>query len=424
MQEETITASEKKSVEIKAIGSGQDVAEAFDEFMSAFDAFKQANDERLDKIEKRVGPDVLTVEKVDRINRSLEEQKQVLDQMQLKQARPSLGSSLGRGNPVASLEHKNAFETYVRRGDEQALRGIEQKAHSYGSGPDGGYLVPAEIETEIGKRLARLSPIRSVASVRQVSGAVLKKPFSVSGPAVGWVGETDARPETASGVLAELQFPTMELYAMPAATASLLDDAAIDVEQWISAEVEAAFAEQESAAFISGDGVNKPRGFLDYESVAEADWEWGKLGHLATGVAGGLPAEDASDVLIELVYSLKAGYRQNANWVMNRKSQAALRKLKDNDGNYLWQPPAVVGEKASLMGFGLVEAEDMPDIAADTSAIAFGDFSRGYLVVDRTGVRILRDPYSAKPYVLFYTTKRVGGGIQDFDAIKILKFSA
>ncbi|RCS23286.1 phage major capsid protein [Phyllobacterium salinisoli] len=424
MMQEAITASETKSVEIKAIGNGQEVAEAFDEFMSAFDAFKQANDERLEKIEKRVAPDVLTVEKVDRINRSLEEQKQALDQMLLKQARPSLGSSPGRAGSVASLEHKNAFETYVRRGDEQALRGIEQKAHSYGSGPDGGYLVPAEIETEIGRRLAGLSPIRSMASVRQVSGAVLKKPFSISGPAVGWVGETDARPQTASGVLAELQFPTMELYAMPAATASLLDDAAVDVEQWISAEVETAFAEQESAAFISGDGVNKPRGFLDYATVAEENWQWGRLGHLATGVAGGLPAEDASDVLIELIYSLKAGYRQNANWVMNRKSQAALRKLKDRDGNYLWQPPASVGQKASLMGFGLVEAEDMPDMAADASAIAFGDFSRGYLVVDRTGVRVLRDPYSAKPYVLFYTTKRVGGGIQDFDAIKLLKFAA
>ncbi|MBB2970138.1 phage major capsid protein [Mesorhizobium sp. RMAD-H1] len=420
MQETTNTAPEKKGVEIKALGNAQDVAEAFDEFMSAFEAFKQANDERLEQIENRVGPDVLTVEKVDRINRSLEEQKQALDQMLLKQARPALG----RGSPVASLEHKNAFETYVRRGDEQALRGLEAKAHSYGSGPDGGYLVPAEIETEIGRRLARLSPIRSVASVRQVSGAVLKKPFSISGPAVGWVGETEARPETASGTLAELQFPTMELYAMPAATASLLDDAAVDVEQWISAEVETAFAEQESAAFVNGDGVNKPRGFLDYECVAEADWEWGKLGHLVTGVAGGLPAEDASDVLIDLVYSLKAGYRQNASWVMNRKTQAALRKIKDRDGNYLWQPPAVVGEKASLMGFALLEAEDMPDMAEDATAIAFGDFSRGYLVVDRTGVRVLRDPYSAKPYVLFYTTKRVGGGVQDFDAIKLLKFGA
>jgi HK97 family phage major capsid protein len=154
--------------------------------------------------------------------------------------------------------------------------------------------------------------------------------------------------------------------------------------------------------------------------VAESAWEWGKLGYVATGVAGELPADAPSDVLIDTVYALKAGYRQNASWVMNRRTQAAIRKLKDEDGNYLWQPPAMPGGRAMLMGFGLVEAEDMPDIATDAAPIAFGDFRRGYLVVDRAGVRVLRDPYSAKPYVLFYTTKRVGGGVQDFDAIKLM----
>jgi HK97 family phage major capsid protein len=214
----------------------------------------------------------------------------------------------------------------------------------------------------------------------------------------------------------------MELYAMPAATASLLVDAVVDLDQWISSEVEAAFAEQEGAAFVSGDGNSKPKGFLSYDKVAESAWEWGKVGYTLTGVVGALPAEDASDVLIDTIYALKAGYRQNANWVMNRKTQAAIRKLKDGDGNYLWQPPAAPGQKAMLMGFPLVEAEDMPDIGNDATPVAFGDFGRGYLVVDRAGVRVLRDPYSAKPYVLFYTTKRVGGGVQDFDAIKLLKF--
>jgi HK97 family phage major capsid protein len=293
---------------------------------------------------------------------------------------------------------------------------------SYGSGQDGGYLVPDETEAAIGKRLAALSPIRGIASVRQVSGAVLKKPFALSGPAVGWVGETAARPETTSATLAELQFPTMEIYAMPAATASLLDDSAVDLDDWITGEIETAFAEQEGVAFVAGDGINKPRGFLDYDQVGESGWVWGKLGYVATGVDGALPASDASDVLIDTIYALKAGYRQNAGWVMNRKTQAAIRKLKDADGNYLWQPPASPGSRAMLMGFPLVEAEDMPDIASNATAIAFGDFGRGYLVVDRTGVRVLRDPYSAKPYVLFYTTKRVGGGVQDFDAIKLLKF--
>ena len=156
--------------------------------------------------------------------------------------------------------------------------------------------------------------------------------------------------------------------------------------------------------------------------VAEDSWSWGNLGYVATGTDGAFADQDASDVLVDTIYALKAGYRQNAHWVMNRKTQAEVRKLKDADGNYLWQPPAAVGERASLMGFGVVEAEDMPNISTDSSAIAFGDFNRDYLIVDRAGIRVLRDPYSAKPYVLFYTTKRVGGDVQDFDAIKLVRF--
>jgi HK97 family phage major capsid protein len=284
--------------------------------------------------------------------------------------------------------------------------------------------VPTETEATINRMLTAISPIRSIASIRQVSSAVYKKPITTAGPAVGWVAETASRPETNSQTIDAVSFPTAELYAMPAATAAFLDDAAVDVGQWIADEVNAAFAEQEGTAFVTGDGTNKPTGFLSAPQVADASWAWGKLGYVATGVSGALPASDPSDILIDLVYALKAGYRQNGTWVMNRKTQAALRKLKDSDGNYLWQPAATPGGQASLMGFPLVEAEDMPDIAANATAIAFGDFRRGYLVVDRTGVNVLRDPYSAKPYVLFYTTKRVGGGVQDYEAIKLLKFAA
>ena len=184
-----------------------------------------------------------------------------------------------------------------------------------------------------------------------------------------------------------------------------------------------AFAQQEGAAFVTGDGTNKPTGFLHVTQVADASWSWGNLGYLATGVSGALPTTNPSDILVDLVYALKAGYRQNASWVMNRKTQAALRKLKDSDGNYIWQPAATASGQATLMGFPLVEAEDMPDIGAGATPIAFGDFRRGYLVVDRMGVNVLRDPFSAKPYVLFYTTNRVGGGVQNFDAIKLLKFA-
>jgi HK97 family phage major capsid protein len=396
-----------------------DSLEGFDDFARMFHEYKATNDYRLDTIEKGRSADVLTTEKLQRLDDALDMQKRAMDQLELKQARPALDGGI---SPIRSLEHKNAFESYVRRGDESGVRSLEAKAHSIGSASDGGYLVPPELETGISARLAQISPIRSISTVRQVSGSVLKKPFSIKGPSVGWVSETDVRPQTDGSKLAELQFPTMELYAMPAATSSLLDDGVVDVEQWISSEVETAFAEQEGKAFISGDGINKPRGFLTYETVAESAWSWGKIGALSTGAAGAFPAADASDILLDTIYALKAGYRQNANWVMNRKTQAAIRKLKDKDGNYLWTPPATPGAQASLLGFGLIEAEDMPDIADKAAAIGFGDFARGYLVVDRTGVRVLRDPYSAKPYVLFYTTKRVGGGVQDFDAIKLLKF--
>ncbi|CAM5503412.1 HK97 family phage major capsid protein [Aquamicrobium terrae] len=412
-------ASPHIPVETKsAAGDPLDLKDAFGEFMSAFSAFRESNDERLEQLETRLGADVVTTEKVERISQALDEHKRALDRLTLKGMRPALG----REERPAPSEHKNAFHAYLRSGDDRLLRALDTKAMSYGSGQDGGYLVPAETETEIGRRLAALSPIRSIASVRQVSSAVLKKPFSVTGPAVGWVAETAARPQTSTATLAELQFPTMELYAMPAATATLLDDAVVDLDQWISGEVEAAFAEQEGTAFVSGDGTNKPRGFLDYPQVAESAWQWGKIGCKLTGAAGELPEDDPSDLLIDTIYSLKAGYRQNANWVMNRKTQATIRKLKDADGNYMWQPPAAPGQRALFMGFPVVEAEDMPNAAADATPIAFGDFGRGYLVVDRTGVRVLRDPYSAKPYVLFYTTKRVGGGVQDFDAIKLVKF--
>lgn len=402
------------------MGTATDVAEAFDDFMSAFEAFREANDERLAQIETQVSADVVTEEKMNRINRAVDEQKRHLDALLLKGARPALGG--GGFSGLQASEHKSGFDAYMRKGEELGLRQLEEKALSVSSDPDGGFLVPEELSTEIGKRLATVSPIRSIASIRQVSASLYKKPFASTGPATGWVGETDIRPQTAAPGLQELQFPTMELYAMPAATSTLLEDAAINLDIWIAEEVETAFAEQESAAFVNGDGVNKPTGFLAAPTVAESAWIWGNLGYVTTGVDGALAASDGADVLIDTIYALKAGYRQNASFVMNRKVQAELRKLKDADGNYLWQAPASFGQPAMLMGFPVVEAEDMPDIANDSLSIAFGDFRRGYLVVDRTGVRVLRDPYSAKPYVLFYTTRRVGGGVQDYDAIKLIKF--
>ena len=393
------------------------------ELMRAFEAFKQANDERLALGEKR-GGDVVLEEKLARINSAIDAQARKLDEITLKSARPAFGAERAAQRSAAGLEHKAAFESYVRSGETSGLRALELKALSAGSNADGGYLVPPEVETQIGQRLTAISPIRSIAGVRTISGNVYKKPFMTAGPAVGWVGETDARTQTTSPTLDELSFPAMELYAMPAATATLLEDAAVNIDQWLAQEVEQVFAAQEGTAFVSGDGSNKPKGFLSYTAVDNASWTWGDIGYVASGAAGAFPSSDPSDVLVDLVYAVNAGYRQNAVFVMNRKTQSAIRKFKDSGGSYLWQPPAQAGGKASLLTFPVIEAEDMPDIAANSLSIAFGDFGRGYLVVDRMGVRVLRDPFTAKPYVLFYTTKRVGGGVQDFEAIKLMKFAA
>lgn len=398
-----------------------DVAAAFDDFARAFESFKDINDARLDEIETRMGSDVLTDEKLSRIDAALDHAQHRLDRLVLDRSRPPLGGETPRDPALA--EHKAAFHAYMRSGEASGLKRLEEKALSAGSGPDGGYLVPETVEREVLRRLSAISPIRALASVRVISGGQYKRAFSTAGPAAGWVGETSARPQTSGPTLSELSFPAMELYAMPAATQTLLDDAVVDIDQWIAEEVETVFAEQEGAAFVNGDGVNKPKGFLASDIVADKDWTWGHLGYVAAGGAA-FPASNPSDVLVELVYALKAGYRQNAAFVMNRRTQSALRKFKDSTGHYLWAPPASAGQAATLMGFPVVEAEDMPDMAANAAALAFGDFKRGYLVVDRAGVRVLRDPYSAKPYVLFYTTKRVGGGVQDYAAIKLLKFAA
>lgn len=404
------------SIEIKSAGE-----EIVGDLNRAFSAFKEANDERLAQIETRMGADVVTEEKLARIDQALDETKGRLDRLALDLARPRIGGAAPADQ--TEREHKSAFNTYMRAGEANGLKALEAKAMSRTSGADGGYLVPVPAEKEILRRLAKLSPIRAIASVQEISTQSLRRAFSTTGPAAGWVAEADPRPQTSNQQIADMTFPAMEIYAMPAATQALLDDAVVDIEQWIAEEVQVAFAEQEGAAFVSGDGDNKPKGFLSYTTVADASWSWGNIGYIATGVAGAFAATNPSDALFNLVYALRAGYRQNGKFVMGRRAQSLVRQFKTTTGDYLWAPPVSADGAASLMNFPVVEAEDMPDPAASSLSIAFGDFERGYVVVDRVGIRVLRDPYSAKPYVLFYTTKRVVGGVQNFEAIKLLKFS-
>ncbi len=396
-----------------------EVKAALDDFLNAFEHFKASNDERLAELESRPSADVLLEEKVERLNASLDLQKKNIDHMLIDSRRPSLGIE---SSVVPVSEHKAAWNSYMRKGDAGPLNAFETKALSGTSDPEGGYLVPEETEKAIDRVLAEISPIRAIASVRKIGSSSLKKAMSEGGATTGWVAENATRPETTTPTLSLIEFPAMELYAMPAGTQSLLDDGYVDLEAWIADEVQTVFAEQEGAAFVTGDGVARPRGFLSYDMIADSSYTWGKLGYIATGTDGAFDASNPSDDLVDLIYTPKQGYRANAKWVMNRSTQGSIRKFKDVDGNYIWQPGIAAGQPATLMGYAVVESEDMPTIASDSYSIAFGDFSRGYLIVDRVGIRVLRDPYSSKPFVLFYTTKRVGGGVQNFEAIKLLKF--
>lgn len=253
-----------------------DVTHAFEDFARAFEAFKDANDTRLGEIETRLGSDVVSEEKLTRIDAALDEAKRRLDRLALERARPPLGDGADAPRDPARAEHKTAFDAYIRSGEATGLKRLEEKALSAGSGPDGGYLVPDTVEREVLRRLSAVSPIRAISSVRVISGGQYKRAFSISGPATGWVGETAARPQTSSPTLSEMSFPAMGLYAMPAATQTLLDDSVVDIGRWIAEEVEAAFAEQEGAAFVNGDGINKPKGFLAVDTVEDEIWEWGR----------------------------------------------------------------------------------------------------------------------------------------------------
>jgi HK97 family phage major capsid protein len=388
------------------------------EVMAAFESFKAANDQRLSAIETKRA-DVLLEEKVNRIDEAVSRAQDRLDRALSDARRPSLG---GDAPPARVDERKAAFDHYIKTGETPALL-LEAKGLSEGVATAGGYVAPPELERSILRRLAATSPMREICQVRTIGSGTFRKPVSPAGLAAAWVAETAARPETTAPTLDVIDFPAGELYASPAATQALLDDAYVSIDEWLAEEVQDAFAAQETTAFVTGDGVNKPKGLLAYTAAPDASYTWGQVGYLATGVAGGFAATNPTDRLIDLIYATKTQYRQNGRFVLNRRTVSLVRKFKDAQGNYIWNAALQPGQSASLLGFPVTEIEAMPDIAANALAVAFGDFEKGYLIVDRAGVRVLRDPYSAKPHVLFYTTKRVGGGVQNFDAVKLLKFA-
>lgn len=317
---------------------------------------------------------------------------------------------------------KAAFvNDYLRRGSEVELKSVTGTVAA-----DGGYAVPQEIDAAIDATLKNISPIRSIANVVRVGSAGYRKLVTQNGVTSGWASETATRPETATPTFNEIVPSFGELYANPAATQTMLDDVAFDVESWLADEIATEFAKAKGAAFVNGDGINKPKGFLRSEvaSTGDATRAFGTLQYVAAGAAGGFAAANPQDRLIELVHALRAPYRQGASWVMNASTLATIRKFKTSDGAFIWQPGLSAGRPDMLLGYPVVEAEDMPDIAAGSLSIAFGNFRAGYLIAERTETNILRDPYSNKPYVHFYATKRLGGAVTNSEAIKLMKFAA
>jgi len=425
----------------KAIG-------AVDALHAGFEEFKKANDERLAQIEKKGSADVVTEAKLQKIEADLEKAQKIADEAVLASKRQSRIVTDERGEVVdldrkaqewASMNarrrgavagsfgaadmdgYKAAFDTFLRKGEE-VMGPDERKALSVGTDPDGGYVVNPDLSGRIVMKVFETSPMRAYASIQVISSDALEGLFDLNEASSGWVGETDSRGETNTPQLGKWRIPAHELYAKPKATQKLLDDASINMEAWLASKVSEKFARDEANAFVVGNGVNKPRGFLTYSSGTTLP---GTIERFDTGVNGAFAAApNGGDVLINALYGLKQQYRANATWFMNRATLKLTRKLKDSDGAYLWSPGIAAGQPASLLGYPVASFEDMPDPATDSLSIAVGDMREAYQIVDRLGIRTLRDPYSAKPYVEFYTTKRVGGDVVNFEALKLIEFTA
>lgn len=391
-----MTKTEQETRTGEAMSPVAEVKSAVAGFMNEFKGFRASIDAKLQQQEERVT---------------------MLDRKSINPARPVLATSAEIEAP-----HQKAFDAYVRYGDDDALRGLdlEGKAMSSAVNSDGGYLVDSQTAATIQSVLQSGASLRQVANVVNVEATSYDVLVDHTDVGHGWANEVTPTAETGTPSIDRITIPLHELSALPKASQRLLDDSAFDVEGWLAGRIADKFARAEASSFINGDGVDKPTGILTHTAVDNAVWTWGNIGYVPTGTDGDFGSADA---IIDLVYALGAQYRANAAFVMNSKTAGTVRKLKDADGRFLWSDGLAAGEPARLMGYPVLIAEDMPDIGSGTDAIAFGDFASGYTVAERPDLRILRDPFSAKPHVLFYATKRVGGDVSDFAAIKLLRFA-
>ena len=399
-----------------------DVTEKIGEIHRAFEEFKSKQDTVIAEEIKKGTADVVRKTEVDAINADLTKLSEELKAIELKANRPGAGSEQDQ----AAAEHKAAFNQFMRKGREDGLAELEAKALNVTTSADGGFAVPELLDRTVLDLIKQISPVRQFANVITVGTSDYKKLVNVRGTASGWVGETSSRAETNTPQLAEVAAVMGEVYANPMATQRMLDDAFFDAEGWLASEIATEFAQAEANAFISGNGTNRPKGFLAYTINTSADGAraFGDLQMVKSGVAGGFIATTTSvnpaDTFIDVIHSMKSELRAGAAWMMNTLTLAAVRKFKDADGAYIWRPGMESGQPSTILGYAVAEAPGMPDVATNTFPIAFGNWQRGYTVVDRIGTRVLRDPYTNKPYVGFYATKRVGGMVVDSEAIKVL----
>ncbi len=391
---------------------------------TAFEEFKATNDDRL----KAKVDDTVVNDKLGKINETMSALEASVNEHVAKLAAAQLGGPAGNAGP-ADPEYSTLFASFMREGSrdqEEKLKAAHREgpraAMTSGSDADGGYTTPIEWDRSITTRLKLINPIRGEATVQSISTGGFTKLFTDPSLGSGWVGETAARPATSTPQFTSLGFGTGELYANAAASQTLLDDSEIDIAQWLVGEIEGQFAREEGVAFLSGDGTNKPFGLLSYVTggAAAARHPWGAIEVVNSGAA----AAFTTDGIINTVYELPAAYEPNAKFYLNRSSLAGVRKLKDGQGNYIWQPTFVAGQPSTLAGRPVVDVPDMPNVAANAIAALFGDMKETYLIIDRIGVRILRDPYTNKPFICFYVTKRVGGGVKNPDSMKAIKIAA
>jgi HK97 family phage major capsid protein len=422
-------------------------SEAVESLNKGFEEFKKANDLRLSEIEKKGAADPLLDEKIARIEGDLQKAQKIADEAVLAVKRQSrvvtdekgekvdldqkalvwakAASSLlnrpvvGEYNAEQAAFYAKTHEKYIRFGKE-SLDSTEIKALSVGGDPDGGYVVYPDMNGRIVQKVFETSPMRAYASIQVISSDALEGIYDLDEADSGWVGETESRTETGTPQIGRWRIPVHEIYAAPKATQKILDDASINMESWLAGHVSAKFAREESAAFVSGNGINKPRGFLTY---AAGTTNPGTIERFKTGVSSAFAANPGGlDKVIDALYALKAPYRANASFFMTRAVTALARKLKDQDGQYQWQPSNQAGQPATLLGYPVAAFEDMEALAAGSLSMAVADMREAYQIVDRIGIRTLRDPYTTKGMVTFYTTKRVGGDVVNFEAIKLIEF--